>query len=275
MVAPAPATSSRPEPAKPPAAQTGTLDPKSSFECGKHRCRVGSESCCSAGDVSVCAPDALPKPSDAIQPLGSQISLCQAAPHGIQVDEIARCRSSAQCPAGQLCCSQWLFSGGSALVCKPSAGRGATCDFGEVCTADLPCRTPNSVCVKGTCRRRAEIRCGGAPCNLQTHACLALGPSKSPECVADSDPRMATWCKEGRPLFRVTCLGQADCLPGERCNYALGSTTCQVADYGTSAVMCDRVGDCPDDLCKGGPPGKIKLVCARPAGSWHATCDCR
>lgn len=251
------------------------LDPKNSFACGKRRCRAGVESCCSAGDVSVCAPNAPPRPSDATQLLGSQIDLCHAPPYGVDVDRIARCRSSANCRAGQVCCSQWMFSGASALICKPADGGEAACDFGEACTHDLPCRTPNTVCVKGTCSRSAQIRCGGVRCNLETHTCLTLNPNSKPKCIADSDPRMAVWRKEGRPLLKVTCLGRSDCLRGELCRYALGTTTCQRADYGTSAVMCDRPSDCPRDLCRGGPHGRTKVVCARASDSWHATCDCR
>lgn len=274
VVAPSPAISSMTEPKASAAPKPEPpLTAKNSFACGKHRCRAGAESCCSAGDVSVCAPDAPRRPSDATQPLGSQISLCKAAPYRLQVDEIVRCRSSAHCASGDRCCSQWLFSGGGALVCVPAT---TTCDFGEACTADLPCRTPNTVCVKGTCRQNARIECGGARCDLESHTCLVLDPNSSkPECVADTDPRIAKWHNEGRPILKVSCVSPSDCLPGERCRYAMGATTCQHAEYGMSAVICDHVSDCPKDLCRGAPPGHKKLVCFRHPDDWHAVCDCR
>lgn len=266
----APASQGDPQPAlparsEPPADQ--------SFACGEHRCRVGSESCCTGGDVAVCAPNALPDPPNVGQLWAAQIELCQASPYDVQLDGIARCRSSSHCAEGELCCNEALWSGATALVCR-AAKTDAACDYGEVCTSDAPCRTSNAVCVKGQCRPRSDLECDRAPCDLTTHTCVATSPS-SPKlsCVADSQIR--AWRNEGRPIFDVTCLGHGDCLPGELCRTAQGRAFCQATDNGMTGTLCGSVADCPKDLCKLAPANQKKRVCARDPAMWHATCDCK
>src|SRR5688572_6662007 len=138
--------------------------PTASFACGDQLCRLGLESCCQNSDRAVCAPNAEPKPTDATQLLGSQIERCQGDPYGMEVNEIARCRSSQHCSTNELCCNESLFSGALAVICKAAA-----CDYGEACTTDAPCRDAATVCVKGKCQRQAEIDCDKKRCNLTTH----------------------------------------------------------------------------------------------------------
>jgi hypothetical protein len=271
----------------PPAASSGDVAPgggppasglasdlRPSFACGEVRCRVGKESCCAQGERSACSPNAAPGPLDSMQLLGAQIEACSQFPQPIEVDEIARCRSSAHCASGELCCDEFLFSGASALICKVAEKTRLSCSYGEVCTPDLSCSGPSDVCSKGKCRKHAEVQCGTTRCNLTTHTCqVAEPPTGRLACVADT--QVAQWRAQGRPILDIACVTHADCHVGELCRTAQFRSFCQRADAGMSAVVCDQPSDCPKSLCDLAPPGHRQLACARGPGTWHATCECR
>jgi len=242
------------------------------FACGTEQCRVGEQSCCRAGDNALCIANAPPDPPTSSQLLGTQIDACSKSPLG-GVGEIARCRSSSHCPAGELCCNEFMFSGASALICKPALASEVACAYGEMCTPELPCRSPNAVCVKGECRVKTDVSCGTTSCDMTAHTCVVADPSKGPlECKSDSE--LAARQGVG-PVFSVACLKHADCLPGELCRTALGRTFCQRADDGMTATMCDAVADCPKDMCAWLKPAQKQPACVREPDIWHTICDCR
>lgn len=245
------------------------------FDCGSSRCRVGGESCCTFGERATCTPNAPPASPPSGQLLEAQIEVCQQLPGQPQVDEIARCRSSTHCAAHELCCDEFLFSGSSAHLCKASDKTRLGCSYGEVCTPDLPCRSPGAVCAKGKCRKNAEVQCGRTRCDLTTHTCHVADP-RSGRLACDSDGQIEAWRAQGRRIYGITiaCTRHADCWAGELCRAAQGRTFCQRADDGMSAVVCGQPADCPQSLCNLAPPGS-QLVCSRNPGAWIGTCDCR
>jgi hypothetical protein len=271
----------RPQPAanvRPPAPVVTVAEPDSSssslvpprdepavtYACGGQQCRVGKQSCCSAGDRSICVDDAPPDPPMLGQLLASQIEACRVADEQGEVGAIARCRSSAHCAATERCCEESLFSGAVALICKDTS-----CDHGEVCSDGSPCRDPSMVCAKQKCRKRAEVPCGNRLCDLRTHTCHTPDFEKPRfECVPDAQLTFS-------PIFSVECLHHGDCPDGELCRSALGRTFCERADYGMTSVMCDTAADCPSDHCAlvGKPSAKPR--CLRDASFWHASCACR
>jgi hypothetical protein len=243
---------------------------KKSFACGAGRCQVGSESCCGKGDDATCVENAPPDPPGTSQLWASQIERCEAAPGKYALDEIARCRSSEHCPGQELCCNEFLYGGASAILCKPPEGGEPACNYGEMCTPDLPCRSPGTSCVKGICRKSTQVSCGGKMCDLTTHTCVHTDPDvpTAPSCEAED--QIEAWRAEGRPIFSIGCLRHADCQSGELCREALGSSSCLRADDGMSGVMCEDSRDCPTDMCL---PPKTTVVCNTKA-SWHGLCDC-
>ncbi len=253
----------------PPARAGG--ESRGGFACGKKQCRIGEESCCTAGEVSLCVANAPPDPPTSGQLLGTQIEACTKPPLD-GVGEIARCRGSSHCGGAELCCNESLFSGASAIICKAALPSEVACDYGEVCTAELPCRSPGAVCVKGQCRKSASVDCGGTPCDLTTHTCRVTDAAKPAlECKSDAEIAAAGFMG---PVADVTCASHADCLPGERCRLALGRSFCQRADDGMTALMCDPARACPKDFCAAvGLPNR-KPVCKRAPDDWHATCGC-
>lgn len=258
------------EPAPPP---RETPKSRGTFECGKEQCRLGEASCCTGGEVSFCAPNAPADPPTSPQLLGNQIEACTKLSAEGSVSEIARCRSSSHCADGELCCDESLFSGASAIICVPALPSELACNYGEVCTADQPCRSPGAHCIKGRCRKSTTVACGKTDCNLATHTCLITNAAKSLlECKSDAELAAAGWMG---PTADIACASHSDCLPGERCRLTLGRTFCQRADDGMTALMCDKASDCGADFCAGvGMPQK-KPVCARDPDFWHTTCDCR
>ncbi len=249
-------------------------DPNASFACGELRCQVGKESCCAQGERFACSPNAAPAPSDSIQLLSSQIEACSQLRQPIDVDEIARCRSSAHCASGELCCDEFLFSGASALICKAAEKTQLSCSYGEVCKADRSCRDRSEVCAKGKCRKHAEVQCGTTRCNLITHTCQVADPNTG-RLACGADTQVAQWRVQGRPILDIACVTHADCHLGELCRTAHFRSFCQRADAGMSAVVCDQASDCPKSLCDLAPPGQKQLACSRHPGTWHATCECR
>ena len=245
---------------------------RGSFRCGNVRCSVGTQSCCGSEERATCVPNAPPDPPDMPQLLNSQIEACKLPPHAADVTEIARCGGSSDCESGEFCCDEFLFSGASAVVCKPAADAGVSCDYGEVCDTDKPCHDPQAVCIRRKCSKSAMVQCAGKKCDRKTHSCLmGIAYNGHPRCVENS--RVEELQKEGRPLFSVDCVKHADCQSGELCRLALGSTFCQRASDGMSAVLCDTAADCPPDLCP--LVQKQEIVCTRDPDSWHSLCDCR
>jgi len=242
-----------------------------SFRCGASHCSVGTQTCCSSEERSTCVPNAPLDPPDMPQLLNSQIEACKLPPHAAEVSEIARCGGSSDCASGELCCDEFLFSGASAVICKPAGDAGVSCDYGEVCDTDKPCHDPKTVCIRRKCSKFAVVLCAGKKCDRRTHFCLmGIANNGDPRCVENS--RVRELQKEGRPLLNVDCAKHADCQSGELCRFAAGSTFCQRASDGMSAVLCDTAADCPLDLCELGQAKKI--ACTRDSDSWHSMCNC-
>lgn len=223
--------------------------------------------------LAACTDNAPVDPPGWGQLLSMQIAECKALPALGDVGSIARCRSSEHCAQDELCCDEFLFSGASAFVCKAAEKDQLSCADGEVCSEGQPCRGPGKVCAKGRCRKSASVACGSTPCDLTTHTCHVVDAAKAKlECVATSE--IEAWRSQGRSISSVECVSRADCQPGETCRTALGRTFCQRQDNGMSAVMCDKLSDCPKDLCQLAPGGARKLGCARATDHWHKTCQC-
>jgi hypothetical protein len=205
--------------------------------------------------------------------LANQIVACQKSPSDQAPDEIARCRSSSHCPSGELCCDEFLFSGASAIICKPALANEVACDYGEVCTPGLPCRSPGSLCVQGTCRPKPEVACGKVSCDLRTHSCVVTDPNQGTlECKPAAEVKAMA---SVGPVFTAACMTHADCLPGELCRTSLGRTYCQRADDGMNAMVCDTVADCSALHCGQVSAPNTKPDCVREPDFWHTICDCR
>lgn len=245
-------------------------DPASSFACGDERCRVGVESCCQSSDEGHCVENAPPDPPDTPQLWASQIERCEAVPGEVALSEIARCRSSAHCPGGELCCNELLYGGAGAVMCKAAEAGQLACSYGEACTDDLPCEAPGTRCVQGLCRKSATVECGSVACDLSTHTCINPNPDMPEAPTCEANDQVAAWRSEGRPIFSVGCARHSDCQSGELCRIALGSSFCQRADDGMSGVMCETTADCPKDSCAW---LKRTVVC-NVKGTWHGVCDC-
>ena len=244
---------------------------RGAFRCGDVSCAVGTQSCCRSEERSSCVPNAPPDAPDTPQLLASQIEACKLAPHAADVTEIARCGGSSDCESGEVCCDEFLFSGASAVICKPAGDAGVSCDYGEVCDTNKPCHDPEAVCIHRKCSKSAVVLCAGKKCDRTTHSCLmGIADKGDPRCVENS--YVEALQKEGRPLFNVDCTKHTDCQAGELCRFATGSTFCQRASDGMSAVLCDSAADCPRNLCE--LVQAKKMACTRDSDSWHSMCTC-
>ena len=227
------------------------------FACGKARCRLGKETCCSDGDDGVCVPSVAPGPDDKTQLLASQIVACDAAGLRYALASVARCNRSADCGTGEYCCDQFLYGGASAQLCLKSDSHANPCEYGELCGDGGACRSAGAACVEGRCRKPlASMQCGEATCSGASVCC-----GEPPACVSPAQ------CKGPR----YECMHPADCLAGEHCASGVLGTTCVgVFDLANTAVVCDSDADCPANtmLCQG------KLKCT-PASVPHLeTCVC-
>lgn len=233
-----------------------------SFRCGRATCHAHTETCCGAGEQGVCVRSS---PNDAEQGsvgyLKTQFELCEQAvmAHGgHSLSHIARCDETIDCDSGQVCCEQFLFSGGTLSECTllPPGGR-TPCDYGERCIDAATCRLPGTTCVEGFCIKPVpELRCDGANCDGGLVCC-----SDPPGCQST--------CESYK---RIRCTRDADCLAGQRCVMADHGTACaRLIVPEAMQPVCTRDGDCPTG-CPGAP--KMRARCLQSAISWLKTCQC-
>lgn len=129
----------------------------STFACGDQRCASGRETCCSIGTEGHCLTSS-PKdgPSGSIGYLKTQWERCDKERFGAPgtFTAMAECDESIDCADGEICCSQFLFSGSEGLsACLPPKAGGSPCDYGELCVEDGSCRTQGTRCRKSICTK--------------------------------------------------------------------------------------------------------------------------
>jgi hypothetical protein len=236
--------------------------------CGGARsCDTASEVCCLQGSetyacaprqplsdaAGVTAPPTLPggPPSgDLSGLLGANIEACKRALSSDTLNGVLLCDDSTDCPQGQVCCGQWLWSGAGARVCVPGSATGdSVCDFGESCVGET-CVTRGTRCVDGGCRlANAKVRCGGVVCGEDAPVCCSQN-FQTPTCVRD--------CKAPNEDARATvyeCSGLASCAPGEWCNGEMFSSHCGRLTGET--ILCESPSECPPNFCRGKAPSCV------------------
>lgn len=251
-----------------PKAALGTTPDR--FRCGISSCRVGEETCCLAGNEGVCLRSS---PNDAphgqIGYLKTQFEACNAAelPHGYSLSGIERCDESIDCDKGQVCCDQFLFSGGTISECVALPPKGNTpCDFGERCIQSATCRMPGTTCIEGYCRKATIVRCGGVTCDSGQVCCG--DPSG---CVAKAS------CQSHH---RVLCASDGDCVKGERCTVMGAGANCLnlMQDALSQQLVCRSDADCKIVQCPavtpGAPPAGARARCRTSAVAWLKSCQC-
>lgn len=247
----------------PPSGGVGNGSP---MTCGAQSCRSDTQSCCEGGGQAACVANVPVGPNDGTQLLGSQIDACQGPSVDIQVQHIARCRSSSHCGPTETCCEESLFGGAMVSLCRPS---GQVCEYSEACVEGTACKTPGSVCSLGRCVNARPISCGTVACSPATHACVWSQSVNALQCV----PKQTIAGVSFAPP-QVGCTQAADCLPGERCHSNLGGgTVCSRGNGGGNMpVLCNSPQDCPTDACW--VPG-TQPTCGFDAQLWHKTCVCK
>jgi hypothetical protein len=242
----------------PPTPRLTPVSDEQRIYCGNTTCRVGDESCCSDGELSVCVPTVRPRPDDNAQPLASQIEACRHTTPPMEVANIARCDESIDCRSGEACCARSLFPGADANLCVPIKKKDRSpCELHEVCVKDSSCRAPGSGCVAGTCRKPvSKLPCGDAECTAPKSVC----------CLESMRCALASEC-HGAAL---ECAHNSDCLKGQYCEISAVGTTCtgQIA-WGNAGSVCERDEDCSviSDICK-------KPVCTPSEFRGIKNCDC-
>lgn len=232
------------------------------FRCGGGKCRSGSETCCGAGDRGVCLPSS---PDDAPQGkigyLKTQWEKCDKAAieqTGYSLSNIDRCDESVDCKKGELCCDQFLFSGGTLSECTPAKPGGATpCDYGERCIESSTCRLPGTQCIEGTCQKPVpNLPCGDSPCSGTTPYCCGSTQSCASKCES--------W-------HQVRCTRHADCLAGQRCTVSGYGSACLsiIQDRDSQQTVCKLDGECNYKCSDGSRPR-----CKTSVIPWIKSCQC-
>ncbi len=249
-------------PAAPPLASTPAR-----FRCGISSCRVADETCCLAGSEGVCltsSPD--DAPHGEIGYLKTQFEACHAAPlpHGYSLSGIERCDESIDCPSGQLCCDEFLFSGGTISECIAPLRSGETpCDYGERCIESSTCRLPGTACIEGTCRKPTPaLRCGSDVCT-EGEVCCGQSASCRPESACQGP-------------HRVRCNSERDCIPGQQCLVMGYGTDCValLQDPYSQRLVCKRDADCKNP-CPTTPGAPAQRARCKPTDlPWLKSCEC-
>ncbi len=205
------------------------------------------------------------------QRLAAQIESCKRAVRSeYSFDFLGTCDDSTDCPSGQACCSQWLWSGASLLECIAVSPSGeSVCDYGERCVADS-CVTRGTRCGDGECRRTdARVKCAGVVCGKDAPVCCQRGFEGKPACERD--------CKaagEDSRAFEFVCSGPDGCPAGTTCQAGMfGSYCARLVDTANAVTLCESDADCPKDGCarmgKSAPP-----VCKEGHSPGFAHCSC-
>lgn len=240
--------------------------------CGSHTCNASTEVCCSFSDDYGCAPRVWTVPGDSAEDrLAPLIDSCKRAVHSeYSFDFVGMCDDSTDCPAGQVCCSQWLWSGAGTFECKNASPDGASaCDFHEPCV-DGSCATRGTTCVNGECRKAgAKVRCAGVVCGDDAPICCLRDFNGTPKCERD--------CRAADPESRAVdyeCSSSAGCPAGATCQAGMfGSFCASLVDTANAVTLCESDSDCPPDGCawlgKKTPP-----VCREGHSLGFTHCDC-
>lgn len=181
-------------------------DPKT-FACGHGTCASGAETCCQASDEGACIATLKDGPHGQIGFFKDQWEACDKAKLPYSLSGISRCDESVDCSGNEICCEQFLFSGGSVNLCEAPNKNGATpCEFGEVCIEGSPCRIPGTACVRGYCQKPVEnLRCTGSDVCGDGQSCCGEPLACKPH--AECQPREP----------RISCTKPSDCIKGQTC----------------------------------------------------------
>ena len=241
--------------------------------CGKQACNATSEICCGFSDVFGCAPRMPVVESNLIEDrLASNLDSCKKSVKSeYSFDTLIFCDDSTDCAEGQVCCSQWLWSGASLLACIPASATGeSVCDYGERCAADS-CMTRDTKCRDGECRlASAKVKCAGVVCADDAPVCCLRDMEGLPKCerackAADEDSRAVEY----------ECSGPAGCPPGTTCQAGLfGSYCAKEIDSANAVILCESQSDCPKDACES-MGGKGPTVCAESHSKGFTNCGCQ
>lgn len=177
------------------------------FTCGRETCATGTETCCEASGEGVCIATLKDGPHGQIGFFKDQWEACDHAKLPYSLSGISRCDESIDCGGTDVCCEQFLFSGGSVNLCEAPNKTGATpCEYGEVCLAGSRCRIPGTECIRGYCQKPVEnLRCeAGEACGSGQTCC---GEPLSCKPHSECDPREP----------RLTCAKPSDCIKGQTC----------------------------------------------------------
>lgn len=232
------------------------------FRCGDGKCRSGSETCCGASNRGVCLPSS---PDDAPQGkvgyLKTQWEICDKTAlekTGYSMSHIDRCDESIDCKKGELCCDNFLFSGGTIGECvKLPAGGSTPCDYGERCIESSTCRLPGSQCIEGYCKKPVpNLPCGDSPCSGSTPYCCGSTQSCASKCES--------W-------HQVRCARHADCLAGQRCTVSGYGSACLsiIQDRDSQQTVCKLDGECNYKCNDGSRPR-----CKTSVIPWIKSCQC-
>jgi hypothetical protein len=157
-----------------------------------------------------------------------------------------RCQLAADCLPGEFC--------DSARVCR---ARGGPCAKDVDCGKSFRCR-------EGRCRLSARACSTDAGCLLGEVCDSLLGEcAPRPRCPAGSDCPLDFVCED--ELCKRQCVGDADCLPGERCDI---KGICRVPR------RCTGPADCSAGLVCDPLLGICRAQGAGPCGGCAADLDC-
>lgn len=218
------------------------------IRCGDAVCDAATHVCCGFSSDYGCAkrvPIGTGKvDQEKAAPL---IESCeQSVESQYSFDTLILCDDSTDCADGQVCCSQWLWSGAALLACVPSSASGElVCDFNERCEGET-CRTADTHCVKGECRRKdVHVSCAGKRCGGSAPTCCHHVLDAAPTCESKCEPR-----NEDDRVAEFECSDSSHCPPGATCQSGMfGSYCATLIDGANALVLCASDGDCRRDGC--------------------------
>jgi hypothetical protein len=240
------------------------------IECGKEVCDASRQICCGFSADYGCAPRKPEGPGEGPERMQPLINSCQENVQSqYSFDAVFLCDDSTDCPTGQVCCSQWLWSGAGMFACVPASDTGnLVCDFHERCAGDT-CRTRDTHCVKKECRRiGVQVTCNGVTCDKDT-ICCQRSLEKPPSCERTCEP-----ANQDDRVFEFECSKTDHCPPGAFCQAGmLGSYCSKSIDTANAVVLCESDADCAPDGCawmgKTTPP-----TCKMGQRERFKSCDC-
>jgi len=242
MVAPGVATADPVVAAEEPSGNPST----NRIACGKESCDATRQACCAFSGTYGCAP--LKPVALTAEGLAPMINSCmENVQSEYSFDTLMLCGDSTDCPTGEVCCSQWLWSGASLLACLPASETGdLVCDYHERCSGDT-CRTRDTHCVKNECRRvDVLVTCNGVACTADRPVCCQRSITAAPTCERDCEP-----ASEEDRVFEFECSRSAHCPAGASCMSGMfGSYCAKSLDFANAVMLCESDADCMPDGCE-------------------------